>query len=158
MVTWLHIEYVFWNRMAVYCAQYARYALQCVSSVLYARYALQCAFKLHCFEPPMRLCGKTINSLFINSVKSRKWILPPNFSALSMDFEIASYNTVFNATQFMCFVNGKRVFDVNVQLPEARVKNVARLEREDLWMGIDIWKCKNISRICSIFQTMWVQF
>ena len=54
------------------------------------------------------------------------------------------------------------VFDVNVQyrlqLPEARVKNAARLEREDLRMGIDIWKCKYISQICSIFQTMRVQF
>ena len=54
------------------------------------------------------------------------------------------------------FVNGKGVFDVNVQLPEARVKNVARLEREDLRMGVNIWKYKNISRISKIFQTMWL--
>ena len=50
------------------------------------------------------------------------------------------------------------VFNVNVQLPEARGNIAARLEREDLRMGSDIWKLKNISRICSIFQTMWVQF
>ena len=62
MVTCLHIEYVFWNRIGVYCAQYARYALHCA----------QCAFKLHCSEPPTRSCGKTINSPFINSEKSRK--------------------------------------------------------------------------------------
>ena len=52
--------------------------------------------------------------------------------------KIASYNTVFNATQFTCFVNGKRVFYVNVQLPEVRVKNKAQVEREDLRMGSDI--------------------
>ena len=38
------------------------------------------------------------------------------------------YNTAFNATPFTCFVNGKRAFDVNVQLPEVRVKNAARVE------------------------------
>ena len=37
-------------------------------------------------------------------------------------------------------------------------KNAARLEREDLRMGSDIWQCKHIGRICSIFRTMWVQF
>ena len=112
MVTWLHIEYVFWNRMAVYCAQYARYTLHCV----------QCAFKLHCFEPPMSSCGKTINSLFINC-KIEEVNFTPKFQCIVNGFwKIASYNTVFNATQLTCFVNGKRVFDVNVQLPEARVK------------------------------------
>ena len=48
MVTLLHIEYVFLDRMLFDCAQYARYALHCA----------QCAFKLHCFEPPMRSCEK----------------------------------------------------------------------------------------------------
>ena len=43
-----------------------------------------------------------------------------------------------NATQFTCFVNGKRVFNVNVKLPEVRVKNAVQLEWEDLRMGNDI--------------------
>ena len=35
----------------------------------------------------------------------------------------------------------KRAFDVNVQLPEVRVKNAAWVEPEDLRIESKIWKC-----------------
>ena len=67
--------------------------------------------KIALLELPMRSCGKTINSLFINKCKIEEVNFTPKFQCIVNGFwKIASYNTVFNATQFMCFVNGKHSY------------------------------------------------
>ena len=125
MVTLLHIEYVFLDRMLFDCAQYARYALHCA----------QCAFKLHCFEPVNRRWDRVkniklavYNHCWFDSFEEVKFSL--KFQCIVNGFrKIASYNTEFNATlnwcnpvSVACFVNRKRVFDAKVHLPAARGK------------------------------------